>query len=64
MKVGFEGFPYLGIWETKGGNFVCVEPWCGIADSENATGELEEKEGINTLQPTEAFVASFTIQAF
>jgi len=61
VTVGFEGFPYLGIWEGKGGDFVCIEPWCGIADSVNASGRLEEKEGINRLQPAEIFVASFTI---
>jgi galactose mutarotase-like enzyme len=64
IEVDFTGFPYLGIWETKGGNFVCIEPWCGIADSVNASGNLEEKEGINVLQPQEIFIASFTINLF
>jgi galactose mutarotase-like enzyme len=64
LRVGFEGFPYLGIWETKGGDFVCIEPWCGIADNVNASGKLEEKEGINSLQPADVFIASFAIQAF
>ncbi len=46
LKFGFEGFPYLGIWAAKDANFVCIEPWCGIADSANHTQELTEKEGI------------------
>jgi galactose mutarotase-like enzyme len=62
IEVGFEDFPYVGIWETKGGDFVCIEPWCGIADSVNASGRLEDKEGINSLQPSDVFIASFTIQ--
>ena len=49
LKVNFHGFPYLGIWSAKDADFVCIEPWCGIADSVNATGDLEEKEGINIL---------------
>ena len=64
IEVSFEGFPYLGIWETKGGDFVCVEPWCGIADSVDASGRLEEKEGINALHPSDVFIASFSIHVF
>lgn len=64
LEVGFERFPYLGIWATKGGDFVCIEPWCGIANSVDASGKLEEKEGINTLQPEDVFIASFTVQVF
>lgn len=64
LRVNFEDFPYLGIWETKGGDFVCIEPWCGVADSVNASGKLEEKEGINSLAPSEKFEVSYTIEIF
>ncbi|MCW3107140.1 MAG: aldose 1-epimerase family protein [Segetibacter sp.] len=64
LKVNFNGFPYLGIWETKGADFVCLEPWCGIADSVNASGNIEEKEGINTLEPSGRFEVSYTIEVF
>ena len=64
LKVDFADFPFLGIWETKGGDFVCIEPWCGIADSVNASGNLEEKEGINTLEPSGRFEVSYTIEVF
>ncbi len=46
LQLRFEGFPFFGIWSTKEAPFVCLEPWCGIADSENAGGILQEKEGI------------------
>jgi galactose mutarotase-like enzyme len=46
LQFDFEGFPYLGIWAAKDANFVCIEPWCGIADSANHNQELTEKEGI------------------
>lgn len=49
----FEGFPFLGLWAAKGGDFLCVEPWCGIADSVNASQDLTEKDGINVLEPHE-----------
>lgn len=46
LKFDFDGFPYLGIWAAKEANFVCIEPWCGIADAANHNQELTEKEGI------------------
>lgn len=41
-----EGFPYLGIWSATDAPFVCIEPWCGIADSLYHNQQLKEKEGI------------------
>jgi galactose mutarotase-like enzyme len=64
LHVSFGGFPYLGIWSFKDANFVCIEPWCGIADSVNATGELAEKEGINTLSPQEIFERTWSVEVF
>ena len=64
LQVEFSGFPYLGIWAAKDADFVCVEPWCGIADSVNASGNLEEKEGINILEPKRMFEVSYSIKVF
>ena len=47
----FENFPYFGIWAAKDADFVCLEPWCGIADSVNHNQQLKDKEGIITLAP-------------
>ncbi len=64
ITISFDGFDYLGIWAVKNANFVCIEPWCGIADSVDATGILEEKEGINILRKGESFERSFGIEAY
>ena len=64
LKLNFKGFPYLGIWSAKDADFVCIEPWCGIADSVNASGELSEKEGINTLAPGENFERTWHVELF
>ena len=64
LQVDFTGFPYLGIWAAKDADFVCIEPWFGIADSVNATGNIEEKEGINTLKSEAKFEVSYTIEVF
>lgn len=49
FEFDFNGFPYLGIWAAKDADFVCIEPWCGIADNVDSNQQLVEKEGINEL---------------
>lgn len=58
------GCPYLGIWAAKNADFLCVEPWWGIADSVNASGELSRKEGICSLDGEEDAMHSYSIRFF
>ncbi len=52
IQMNFEGFPFMGIWTKPGQEqFICLEPWLGIADTLGFTGEMSEKEGIMTLSP-------------
>ncbi|WP_432713152.1 aldose 1-epimerase family protein [Pedobacter sp.] len=51
LHFDFQDFPYFGIWAANEADFVCLEPWCGIADSVNHNGKLEDKEGIVSLMP-------------
>ncbi|REA59719.1 aldose 1-epimerase family protein [Dyadobacter luteus] len=60
--VTYQDFNYLGIWAKPNGDFVCIEPWLGIADSANANQQLEDKEGILSLQAGGTFEASYTIE--
>ena len=55
--------PFVGIWSQypKTDNYVCIEPWWGIADRQDASGKLEEKYGMNHLAPGEEFNAGFSI---
>ena len=62
LSVQFEGFPYLGIWTKPNAPFLCIEPWCGLADNANHNGNIEEKEGINLLQPQEVFSRTIKIE--
>jgi galactose mutarotase-like enzyme len=62
LKFDFKGFPYLGIWAAKDANFVCIEPWCGIADFANHNQELTEKEGIICLDLGENFERSWRVE--
>jgi len=59
----FTGFPYLGIWAAKNADFVCIEPWCGIADSVHSDQQLINKEGINRLDPRNIFKRTWSVEA-
>jgi galactose mutarotase-like enzyme len=64
LQVQFKGFPFMGIWAAKNADFVCIEPWCGIADGVYASGNLLEKEGINSLNPSTSFNRTWTVTLF
>jgi galactose mutarotase-like enzyme len=60
----FKGFPYFGIWSAKDADFVCLEPWHGIADSVNHNQQLEKKEGIINLEEQKSFSCEYSIETF
>lgn len=60
----FAGFPYLGLWAAPNADFVCIEPWCGIADSVDADQQLENKEGILSLPPGESYKVQWSVHFF
>ena len=64
LTMQFDGFPYYGIWAAKNADFVCLEPWCGIGDMKNTTGELTAKKGINKLDANETFERVWSIEMF
>ena len=55
LSVQFGGFPYLGIWTKLNAPFLCIEPWCGLADNVNHNGNILEKEGIQLLDKDAGF---------
>jgi galactose mutarotase-like enzyme len=64
LKLQYDGFPYMGIWAAKDADFVCIEPWNGIADSVNASGEIAGKEGIHILEAGKHFERSWTVTVY
>lgn len=64
LKVNFNDFPSLGIWTKVNAPFICIEPWFGYSDTVNSTGNLFEKEGIQTLNASETFNSKFSIEIF
>ena len=57
------GWPYLGIW-TKAGceEFICLEPWQGLAESVGFNGDASEKEGMRKLDVDAIESFSYTIE--
>ena len=62
LSMEFKDFPYLGIWAKPNANYVCIEPWLGIADSIDCDRNFKEKEGILSLEPKKEFNASYSIE--
>lgn len=63
VTVSYNQMPYVGFWSTYPveSPFLCIEPWCGIADTLASTGELKEKEGIQSLPPATDFATKYSI---
>jgi galactose mutarotase-like enzyme len=64
LQFDFTGFPYLGIWAARNADFVCIEPWCGIADPVTSNQQLKDKEGINALPANDVFERSWGVKVF
>jgi len=64
LELDFAGFPFLGLWAAKAADFVCIEPWCGIADSVISNQLIEEKEGINKLEPGGVFTRTWSVRVW
>lgn len=60
----FEGFPYLGIWAAKDAPFVCIEPWCGHADTVGHNQQLTEKPGIEKLEAGGSWERTWRVEVF
>jgi galactose mutarotase-like enzyme len=51
IRVDFPDSPYLGVWTKPGAQFICIEPWHGIADPTGFSGEFAAKPGVFTVAP-------------
>lgn len=62
LRFSYKDFKYIAFWNVVGAEFVCIEPWCGITDRTDTNGKLEEKEGIESLEPHRDFVRKIEIE--
>lgn len=64
LQYNFAGFPYMVIWAANDAPFVCIEPWCGVPDSETHNQNIEEKEGIIELSGGEKWGKEWSLECF
>ncbi len=60
----FEEFPFFGIWAATDAPFVCLEPWCGVADGVHHDQELTHKEGMIKLDAGESWSRFWEVECF
>jgi len=61
LRVGFPATPYLGLWTKPGADFIAIEPWHGINDTEGFDGDLWDKPGIFAVEPGESRVLTASV---
>jgi len=64
IKFTFQGFPYLGIWSRPqgDGDFICIDPWFGLADFIDSDGIYKNKKGMLFLEEEKCFECKFIIE--
>lgn len=61
VTMDYSDFEYIAFWNKVGAKFVCLEPWNGIADFVDASGKLEEKDGIIKLEGNKSYKVNLGI---
>jgi galactose mutarotase-like enzyme len=62
IEVSWEGFRELGIWRREGGDFLCIEPWHGMASEVGWDGDFIDKPGLMLIPPGEQRVCTMRIR--
>lgn len=64
IAMAYPDCPMLGIWQKPGADFICLEPWAGIADPAGFDGDFRTKPGVMELPPGEdrTFAVAITIR--
>ena len=61
LTLTFDDFTHFGIWTVQNAPFICLEPWFGMADSQNHNQHIEDKEGMIALAPQHVFAKSWKV---
>jgi galactose mutarotase-like enzyme len=51
IRVGFADARYLGVWTKPKAEFICIEPWHGVADPVGFDGDFRAKPGVFEVAP-------------
>lgn len=64
IEFKYDGFRYMAFWNMPGAEFICFEPWNGITDFDNCSGDLKEKAGIEKIGAGEIYKKAIEITIF
>ena len=62
ITVEFPDFDYLLVWHEPGGNYICIEPWCGLPDEADGDGDFTKKKGILRIEGEKRFCHRITFE--
>lgn len=64
IRLNPQEMAHVGVWSPypKRAGFVCLEPWAGVADEEETSGQLKEKYAIHSLNPEQTLTHEYTMQ--
>jgi galactose mutarotase-like enzyme len=64
LDVAFPDMRMFGLWQVPGANYICLEPWAGIADPAGFDGDFRTKPGVVLLPAgqTARFRLSVTVR--
>jgi galactose mutarotase-like enzyme len=61
LTVAWDGFTQLGLWSKPGADFLCIEPWHGMASPADFDGDFVEKPWLMLIPPGQKQSASLTV---
>ncbi|MGR8827660.1 aldose 1-epimerase family protein [Leuconostoc citreum] len=66
LRMTVDNAQFLGIWTPAGKEapFIALEPWWGIADTVDSTGNFKEKFGVNVLAAGDTFNGTYSLHFF
>ncbi|UYL08287.1 hypothetical protein B9G69_014680 [Bdellovibrio sp. SKB1291214] len=62
LRVDCGNAGHLGLWTKNLSKFLCIEPWWGYGDDDQTTGQIERKNGIQSLMPQQTWEGMCQIQ--
>ena len=61
LTMAWDGFEQLGLWAKPGADFLCIEPWCGMASPADFSGDFADKPWLMLIPPGDSRTARFRI---
>jgi len=62
IEMRWSNFPSFGVWMRPPGDFLCLEPWYGMASPADWEGPIEHKPGMALVKPGMTLEASFAVR--